>query len=172
MSFEHIAYLGLGSNQANPSFQLTSGIITLAQHESINLLNCSSYYVSSPVDHSEQPDFWNAIIAIQTTLNPISLLSLCHDIESKHDRVRSIKWGPRTLDIDLLLYDKISMSLSHCTIPHKEMMNRDFVLVPLFEIAPELILPNQHPLSDFYMTAPKHISAAYDHPLPLFTYIN
>lgn len=169
MSFEHIAYLGLGSNQANPSFQLTSGIITLAQHDSIHLLNCSSYYVSSPVDHSEQPDFWNAVIAIQTPLTPTTLLSLCHDIEAKHERVRLRRWGPRTLDVDLLLYDHISISLPHCTIPHKEMMNRDFVLVPLFEIAPELILPNDQALGTVYRLAPKHITDTYDNPFGLLT---
>lgn len=158
---QHIAYLGLGSNQNDPAMQLRSGITALFQHPDINLLKCSSYYVSKPVDHSNQADFWNLVIAIKTCLSPLDLLSMCHKIEKQHHRKRIKRWGPRTLDIDILLFDEISLDEKNCTIPHKEMLNRDFVLTPLYEIAPTLILPDKRPLASLYQNAPRNITVRY-----------
>lgn len=157
MPDNQVVYLGLGSNQNNPRQQLVDAIHLISISPRIDVINCSSFYISNPVDGSCQSLFWNAVIRIKTTLLPLELLDLCLQIEKEQHRIRTVRWGPRTLDIDILLFGQITIDVPHCTIPHKEMLHRDFVLMPLYEIDPDLILPNGTSLASCYRNAPNNI---------------
>ena len=138
----HIAYLSLGSNLNNPINQVNRAIIEIENIPEINLLISSSLYKTPPIG-PKQPDFINAVIKISTTLSAHDLLLKMQNIEQNHQRERTIHWGPRTLDIDLILYDHDTIQTDILTIPHSFMQERAFVLVPLLEIAPDLKTP-QH----------------------------
>ena len=101
----------------------------------------SSLYKTAPVGMTEQPDFLNAVVEIQTTLPALELLGVLLHIEKKMGRVRTIRWGPRVIDLDLLLYGEQQIALPNLTVPHPRLRERAFVLVPLAEIAPGLVLP-------------------------------
>lgn len=101
----------------------------------------SSLYGTSPVGVEDQPDFLNAVIEVETALSPDELLDLCASIEREMGRERTIRWGPRVIDMDILLYDDLALDSEGLTIPHPRMMERAFVLVPLAEIAPDVGLP-------------------------------
>ena len=101
----------------------------------------SDFIITKPYGYTEQDDFLNAVIKVQTLYSPKMLLDFLQKIESEANRVRSIHWGPRTLDLDILLYDDIVMDDDLLTIPHPDMKNRDFVLIPLNQIAPNHIHP-------------------------------
>lgn len=134
-------FLALGSNQDDPLKQLKSGLKSLASTKAIRLIRYSSFYRSKPVDDSKQPDFINLVAKIETNLNAEALLSSCQAIEKAHKRERHSHWGPRTLDIDIILYGNEAITSEKLTIPHREMHKRDFVLVPLLELAPKQCLP-------------------------------
>lgn len=142
------SYLGLGSNLENPTKQVTLAIEQLASLEFITLIAQSSLYQSKALLHPSRPDeilpdYINAVIAIETSLTPLELLHVCQHLENSMGRVRSEKrWEARVIDIDLLLFDQLVISTKELTLPHPEMKNRAFVLKPLFEIAPELVLPD------------------------------
>lgn len=135
-------FLGLGSNVDNPVQQINSALSKLANLAQISLLKCSSFYLSTPVDKSNQNDFINMAVKAQTCYPPLVLLEQCKAIEQLHDRQYLYHWGPRSLDIDILSYGKQSLNTPKLTIPHKEIANRDFVIQPLLEIEPELSLPS------------------------------
>lgn len=137
------AYLGLGSNIDDPINHVVTAIEEInSQIPCTRLIAKSSIYQSKPHGYLDQPDFINAVVEIHTTLMPKGLLSHCLELESKHERVRRIHWGPRTLDIDILLYENICLTDKQLTIPHPRLHERDFVILPLLEIAPQLSLPN------------------------------
>lgn len=138
----HIVYLSLGSNLNNPIEQVKMAIEEIQNTEDIQVLNCSSLYQTPPIGPA-QPDFINAVIQIATPLSPEALLRKTQAIEASHHRVREIHWGPRTLDIDLILFDEETIETENLTIPHRFMHERAFVLVPLLEIEPMLKTP-QH----------------------------
>lgn len=137
------AYVGLGSNLQQPLLQLQRALIAIAQLPSSQLLRVSSVYRSAAVGPGEQPDYLNAALQLDTRLQPAELLAALQAIEQAQGRVRTIRWGARTLDLDILLYGDRQIATSSLTIPHPELQRRNFVLYPLAEIAgPHLVLPD------------------------------
>ncbi len=134
----HKAYLGLGSNIGDKKEYLTKAIILLEEHQSITLTLRSSLYETDPWGYTEQESFLNAVVEVSTKLSPIELLEYCQNIEQTLLRTREITWGPRTIDIDLLIYDSCTLATEKLTIPHPHITERAFVLAPLAEIAPKL----------------------------------
>lgn len=135
------AYIGLGSNLNNPYQQIYLAIKELSKINQTQLFKCSSLYTSLPLGPiTEQPNFINAVVSLDTLLSPQQLLKELQKIELNHNRIRSTHWGPRTLDLDLLLYGKISLTTPSLKLPHPEFTKRDFVLYPLVEIEPNLQL--------------------------------
>ncbi len=134
-------YLGLGSNLGNPRQLCERAIELLGRHPDVDLTACSSYYRTEPFGYSQQPWFTNATVRIDTTLSPDDLLSFCQSIENLLGRVRTTRWGPRTMDIDVLLYDDLIFISKELEIPHPRMHERRFVLEPLLEIARGVMHP-------------------------------
>lgn len=135
------AYLSLGANLGDKAANMRQAVRLIAANESCTVVAASSLYVTSPVGVEDQPDFLNAVVAVSTTLTPSELLDLCREIEKKIGRKRTIRWGPRVIDIDILLYEGVDIAENDLTVPHPHMMERAFVLAPLAEIAPELVVP-------------------------------
>ncbi|MGI2269879.1 2-amino-4-hydroxy-6-hydroxymethyldihydropteridine diphosphokinase [Staphylococcus cohnii] len=136
------AYLGLGSNVGDRETQLNQAIHILNEREGINVTQTSLIYETDPVGYVEQPQFLNQCIEIQTTLTPRDLLNACLETEQQLHRVRDIRWGPRTLDVDILLFDKQIINEDDLVIPHPRMLERSFVLIPLNDIAPDFTEPH------------------------------
>ncbi|MBD5772705.1 2-amino-4-hydroxy-6-hydroxymethyldihydropteridine diphosphokinase [Marinomonas sp. SM2066] len=136
------AYIGIGSNLENPIAQLDRAIETLKKHDDINHFRVSSIYGSKPVGPQDQPDYINAAATFTTKLSPIALLDLLQSIEQAQRRVRERHWGPRTLDLDLLLYGQEQIQLPRLTVPHTFMLERGFVIKPLSDLAPDMLLAN------------------------------
>lgn len=135
------AYLALGSNLQDPVLQVKRAILELATLPSTRLIKASSLYRNPPVGIVDQPDFINAVVEIETSLSPSELLSALLDLEKRHLRIRREKNGPRTLDLDLLLYGNTIIKNDFLEVPHPRLKERAFVLLPLAEIAPSLVLP-------------------------------
>ena len=140
--FWHRAYIALGSNLGDKKAYLDQAIKALKQHKECRVQKVSSYLVTEPYGGVEQDDFLNACLSLDTLLSPEELLDLLHEIEQAAHRERLIHWGPRTLDLDILLYDNEVLETEDLIIPHVEMHKRDFVLKPLAEIAPN----KRHPI--------------------------
>ena len=138
----HTAYLGLGSNLGDKAGYLNMAIRALDQIPGCRVQKVSSFLVTSPYGGIEQDDFLNACLILRTFLSPRELLDRMHEIEQAAHRERIVRWGPRTLDLDILMYDNLVLEADGLTIPHVEMHLRDFVLKPLAEIAPN----KRHPL--------------------------
>jgi 2-amino-4-hydroxy-6-hydroxymethyldihydropteridine diphosphokinase len=134
-------YIGLGSNLGNRRAYLRAGIRDLAAALGMCFTQASSVYLSPPAGPVAQPDFYNAAAAFTTTLPPTQLLRLLLKTEDIHGRQRKIHWGPRTLDLDLLLYGQCRIDTPNLKIPHPYLTRRDWVLMPLEEIAPDLADP-------------------------------
>jgi 2-amino-4-hydroxy-6-hydroxymethyldihydropteridine diphosphokinase len=130
------AYLSLGSNLNYPERQIRLALQSLRNTPRIHLLKTASLYFNKAWGRKAQPDFCNTVVEITTTLSPMNLLKTCQMLEHKHGRVRKIRWGARTLDIDILLYGLHDFINPDLTIPHPRMLERDFVLIPLMEIHP------------------------------------
>ncbi|MFC0322371.1 2-amino-4-hydroxy-6-hydroxymethyldihydropteridine diphosphokinase [Gallibacterium melopsittaci] len=141
-------YIALGSNLNQPLQQLITALQTLKHHPDLQLIAVSPFYASRPLGPQDQPDYVNAVAQLHTTLTPLALLDVLQAIEQQQGRVRLRRWGERTLDLDILLFNQDIIQSERLTIPHCEMKNREFVLIPLFDIAPSLILPDGQPLSD------------------------
>jgi len=135
------AYLGLGSNEGNRHQYLLDAIQILEQHDEVTVANQSTVHETAPVSHIEQGDFLNQVVQVETALDPPSLLRVCLDTEASLGRVREERWGPRTIDIDILFYGDDIIELNGLTIPHPEVHKRSFMLTPLAEIAPEHVHP-------------------------------
>jgi 2-amino-4-hydroxy-6-hydroxymethyldihydropteridine diphosphokinase len=136
-----VAYVALGSNLANPLKQMQDAFEELAQIPQSKLVARSSLYRSAPVGYLDQPDFINAVARLETALNPRALLITLLEIERRHGRMRDFSNAPRTLDLDLLLYGDLMHHEHGLTLPHPRMHERAFVLQPLYEIAPECVIP-------------------------------
>lgn len=143
-----IAYIALGSNLHTPREQLKRALNALAQLPQTQLMAVSSFYRSKPLGPQDQPDYLNAAVEISTALSPLALLDELQRIENEQGRVRLRRWGERTLDLDILLYGDEIIQTERLTVPHYDMHNREFVIVPLAEIAPNLILPNGQKLAE------------------------
>jgi GTP cyclohydrolase I len=133
-------YLGLGSNVGEKLENLRTAISCLGEESDIHVREVSNVYLTKPVGVLEQDDFLNIAARITTTLTPQMLLNTLKKTERTLKRKKTIRWGPRTIDIDILLYDLIEINTENLIIPHREMMNRCFVLVPLIEICDENVL--------------------------------
>lgn len=136
------AWVGLGSNLEDPLAQLALAITGLASLPRTSLLAQSSFYRSSPMGPQDQPDFVNGVVLLTTELPAEALLDELQTLEENHGRERVVHWGPRTLDLDLLLYGDQQISSERLTVPHPGLAVRDFVLRPLLELEPELVLPD------------------------------
>lgn len=137
------AYLGLGSNIGERKENIDSAIDLISSHEKTKLLQVSSYYETEPVGYKDQDWFLNVVLEIDTTLKPYELLEFCGEIEEKLKRKRIIRWGPRTIDVDILLYEGFNSEDERLTVPHPRMTERAFVMVPLYEIAPNTKINNK-----------------------------
>ncbi|MBL7574244.1 2-amino-4-hydroxy-6-hydroxymethyldihydropteridine diphosphokinase [Staphylococcus saccharolyticus] len=138
------AYLGLGSNIGEREIQLQEAIKILDSFKGVEVTQISDIYETEPVGYTEQPLFLNLCVEIETNLNPQDLLARCLDVEQQLHRVRVIRWGPRTLDVDILLYDDLIIEEENLSIPHPRMTERAFVLTPLNDIAPNRVEPRSH----------------------------
>jgi 2-amino-4-hydroxy-6-hydroxymethyldihydropteridine diphosphokinase len=136
------AYVGLGSNLQLPARQVDDALGLLADIQGTRLVAASSLYRSTPFGGVEQPDFVNAVAALLTILSPGELLAELQGIELRQGRERDgSRWGPRVLDLDLLVYSGASIDEPGLTVPHPGIAERNFVLLPLGEIAPDLVVP-------------------------------
>ena len=137
------AYVALGANLGDPKATVLAAFAALANLPESRVARCSSLYRTAPVGILSQPDFVNAIVLLETTLAPEALLDALLDIEARFGRIRRERNGPRTLDLDLLLYDDIELDLPRLTLPHPRLHLRAFVLLPLAEVAPDLAIPRR-----------------------------
>lgn len=128
------AYIGLGSNLGEREQQLEQAIMQLHRHPDIHVIGCSSMYETKPVGYVEQDDFLNMVIRVRTALAPLELLRVLLATERELGRIRQFANGPRTIDLDLLLYEGIEMNTAELVLPHPRMFERGFVLIPLLEL--------------------------------------
>ncbi|MCL6520183.1 MAG: 2-amino-4-hydroxy-6-hydroxymethyldihydropteridine diphosphokinase [Armatimonadetes bacterium] len=135
-------FLGLGSNLGDREANIRMALNKLESQPEVKVRAVSSFYLTAPVGFRDQPDFVNAVAAIETDLSPKELLDVVLKIEREMGRVRNFKWGPRIIDIDILLYNNVRVNTDELVIPHPRMTERAFVMAPLAEIAPDLALPD------------------------------
>ena len=141
------AYVALGANLGDPRATVLAAFAALANLPESRVARCSSLYRTAPVGILDQPDFVNAVAVLETSLSADALLDALLDIEARFGRIRRERNGPRTLDLDLLLYDDIELDLPHLTLPHPRLHLRAFVLLPLAEVAPDLAIPRRGSLA-------------------------
>ncbi len=137
-----IAFLGLGSNLGDRLAHLQRAVALLAAEPGIVPLRCSRVWETDPVGGPPQPDFLNVVLRVETRLSPHELLDACRRVESALERVRDVRWGPRTIDVDVLLVDARSIDEPDLVVPHPRMHERAFVLMPLLDIEPDPVLPD------------------------------
>ncbi len=144
-----LCYIAIGSNLASPLAQANAAVKALGALPESRLIAVSSFYRTPPLGPQDQPDYLNAVVALQTALAPHTLLDHTQRIELEQGRERKDKrWGPRTLDLDILLFGNDTLSTERLTVPHYDMKNRLFMLYPLSEIAPELTFPDGETLQN------------------------
>jgi 2-amino-4-hydroxy-6-hydroxymethyldihydropteridine diphosphokinase len=148
-----LAYIGLGSNLEAPLAQVFRAFDELSALPQTSLIKRSALYSSKPIG-PEQPDFINAVALLDTQLAPLELLDALQALEQAHQRVRIQHWGPRTLDLDVLLYGAQCIATERLTVPHPYLTQRSFVLYPLADITPDLQLPDGSRLSDLLYQCP------------------
>jgi 2-amino-4-hydroxy-6-hydroxymethyldihydropteridine diphosphokinase len=139
---ENYAYIALGSNIENRLYYLREAVKALDNHEQISVIAASSIYETEPVGYINQDKFLNMVIKITTALSPFALLEVTQKIEQKFGRKREIRWGPRTLDLDILLYNHENIETEQLIIPHPRMTERAFVMIPLLEVNHDIDIPN------------------------------
>mgnify|MGYP000126728604 CR=1 FL=1 len=150
------AFVALGSNLQEPLVQLRRATRAIAELPNTAIVATSSVYHSAAVGPGEQPDYLNAVLEVQTALEPLALLDALQAIESRQGRIRELRWGARTLDLDILLYGAVSLQLPRLVIPHPRMSERNFVLYPLLEISnPNLMLPGGAELGTLVAACPR-----------------
>ena len=150
-----LAYVGLGSNLDDPYKQVTQAFAELAEIPATRVLNRSAIYRSRAVGPGNQPDYINAVALLKTDLAPLALLDSLQAIEQAHNRVRIEHWGPRTLDLDILLLDNQIITSERLKVPHRYLAQRSFVLYPLADIEPELKLPDGTYLRELIAECPQ-----------------
>ena len=136
---QRVAYLGLGSNLGDRIAYLQLAVDTLARIAGVHVLAASRVYETAPVGGPPQDAYLNAVVKIETDLVPEELLHWCHEIEALAARERKERWGPRTLDVDVLLIEGEAVDTEFLTLPHPRMWERGFVLAPLRDVAPDLV---------------------------------
>ncbi|CCJ91940.1 2-amino-4-hydroxy-6-hydroxymethyldihydropteridine diphosphokinase [Cronobacter turicensis] len=144
-----LAFIALGSNLAEPLSQVNNALAALARIPHSRIVATSSFYRTPPLGPQDQPDYLNAAVALETTLSAEALLDNTQRIELEQGRVRKAeRWGPRTLDLDIMLFGDATINTERLTVPHYDMKNRAFMLLPLSEIAPALRFPDGERLAD------------------------
>ncbi|MDR7002265.1 2-amino-4-hydroxy-6-hydroxymethyldihydropteridine diphosphokinase [Neobacillus niacini] len=138
---ENTALISLGSNMGNRYDYLSNAIKQLINNPKIKLVNCSSVYETDPVGYEDQDLFLNMVMEIKTNYSAHELLEICLKTEQQLGRKREIKWGPRTIDLDILMYNQENIETENLIVPHPRMHERAFVIVPLLEIHPDMIIP-------------------------------
>ena len=142
-----LAYIAIGSNLASPLEQVNAAVQALGDIPQSQIVAVSSFYRTPPLGPQDQPDYLNAAVVLETALNAETLLDNTQRIELQQGRVhKEERWGPRTLDLDIMLFGHETISTERLTVPHYDMKNRGFMLWPLFEVAPDLIFPDGIPL--------------------------
>ena len=165
----HTAYIGIGSNVGDRDEYIEQAIFLLSKTPGLKVIKKSSNYETEPEGNTDQPKFINLAVQIQTTLDPYKLLSVLHDTEDALGRERDVEWGPRTIDMDLLLYDDLIISDDKLQIPHPLLHERLFVLKPLSEIAPNAVHPAlEKTIAEIYEERKNDIGEKYDDELPGF----
>ena len=142
------AYLGLGSNQGDRLAFLRAAVDGLEEEDGVTVVATSSVYRSEPVGLTDQPEFLNAVVVVDSTLSPRGLLELARRIQDSNDRRRRQRWGPRTLDVDILLIEGVELDEPDLTVPHPGLTERRFVLRPMLEVDPDVSLPDGTPLRE------------------------
>jgi 2-amino-4-hydroxy-6-hydroxymethyldihydropteridine diphosphokinase len=137
----HIAYIGIGSNLGDKVYQCETAISDILRADQNKLLAKSSLFKTKPIGYTSQDWFINGVIKIETDLEPLELLQVLKDIESRLGREKTFRWGPRVIDLDILLFDEEEIEMEGLQIPHPRLQERQFVLIPLAEIDPEVIHP-------------------------------
>lgn len=140
---EHRAFVGLGSNLRSPERQILTAFDELAALADSRLVSRSSIYRTAPIGYADQPDFVNGVAEVMTLLTPDALLDALLEIERRHGRMREVPNGPRTLDLDVLIYDDLDVHTASLHLPHPRVHERAFVLYPLVEIAPDIAIPGR-----------------------------
>ncbi|ELY2934412.1 2-amino-4-hydroxy-6-hydroxymethyldihydropteridine diphosphokinase [Cronobacter sakazakii] len=144
-----LAFIALGSNLAEPLSQVNNALAALARIPGSRIVATSSFYRTPPLGPQDQPDYLNAAVALETTLSAEALLDNTQRIELEQGRVRKAeRWGPRTLDLDIMLFGYATINTERLIVPHYDMKNRAFMLLPLSEIAPALRFPDGERLAD------------------------
>ncbi len=152
-SDEEQIFIALGSNLDQPDRQVQDGLRALCASSDVQVLNCSGLYSTQPMGPADQPDFVNAVCQVTSGLQPIDLLDVLQAIEKASGRdANGKRWGPRTLDLDLLLYGERLISSERLTVPHPGLLERSFVLFPLLEIAPNCRVPEKGLASNYQST--------------------
>ncbi|EPR0412130.1 2-amino-4-hydroxy-6-hydroxymethyldihydropteridine diphosphokinase [Enterobacter asburiae] len=142
-----LAYIAIGSNLASPLEQVNAAVQALGEIPQSKIVAVSSFYRTPPLGPQDQPDYLNAAVVLETALDAETLLDNTQRIELQQGRVRKAeRWGPRTLDLDIMLFGHETINTERLTVPHYDMKNRGFMLWPLFEVAPDLIFPDGIPL--------------------------
>ena len=142
------AYIGLGSNLGQPFQQIRDAIKALDEHQDVDVVNTSGFYLSKPMGPEDQPDYVNAVIEIKTTMTAEKLLACCQSIEIQQGRIKVRHWGERSIDLDILLYAEQQIETDALVIPHPGICLRDFVYMPLLEVDPEIVVPGKGSLKD------------------------
>lgn len=156
------AFVGLGSNLEDPPEQLNRAIFELAELPNTCLIARSTFFWSAPMGPVEQPEYLNAVARLETRLSAGRLLQELQRIEAAHGRRREVRWGPRTLDLDLLLYGDQVVDKPELQLPHPGIEQRNFVLYPLLELAPDLVIPGQGKLLELIQECPPDGLRAYE----------
>jgi 2-amino-4-hydroxy-6-hydroxymethyldihydropteridine diphosphokinase len=138
----NVVYIGLGANLNAPVEQLKGALNALSSHPDVHNIKASAFYASKPMGPQDQPDYVNAVARFDTALSALETLELLQRIELDYGRVRKDeRWGPRTLDLDILLFNQEIINNERLVVPHYGMKVREFVIYPLFDIAPDLVMP-------------------------------
>ena len=150
------AYIGIGSNLGDRLDNIKKAIALLNRHKNIKITQRSSIYETEPVGYKEQPDFLNSVVQLKTGLTPQRLLEVLKNIEKKLGRIKGIKWGPRIIDLDMLLYENKIIKRDNLTVPHPELHKRRFILAPLAEIAGGIVHPlKKKTILELYKKSPR-----------------
>lgn len=142
------AFLGLGSNIGSRLETLQRALDQLGEEAGVRVQRCSRIWETAPVGGPEQDHFLNAVLEVDTDLEPHDLLTVCNRVEDRLGRTRDVRWGPRTIDIDILLIDDLTIADGTLTVPHPRMHERAFVLLPLLELLTDPVLPDGTRLLD------------------------
>jgi 2-amino-4-hydroxy-6-hydroxymethyldihydropteridine diphosphokinase len=136
----NVAFLGIGSNLGDRRAQLAAALRELSADPAVRIVQGSSIFETKPVGNTDQPDFLNMVVQLNTALPPLALLKVCLDVEAWLGRERRERWGPRTIDLDVLIYGNEKFNDERLVLPHPRMHERSFVMVPLAEIAPDAVV--------------------------------